>query len=200
MGRRRSGGRTSSAPASLEEFVGAREYRPGDNPRSIHFALSLRLAEFPHQLAIREYEDPSTEDVLVVLDTSVPDSDNAMQNYRHEKSLSFAVALCRLLTEKQYSVRFRAIDGSGAKINLINLEVQWPSRDLPRLEACLAKLRPVRDPAAGTKLLNDTLAKGGGAVIFISLRDESKLVLHRQSLLTVGPELQASLVREVVGA
>jgi hypothetical protein len=104
------------------------------------------------------------------------------------------------LTEKQYSLRFRAIDGSGAKINLINLEVQWPSRDLPRLEACLAKLRPVRDPAAGTKLLNDTLARGGGAVIFISLRDEPKLVLHRQSLLTVGPELQASLVREVVGA
>jgi uncharacterized protein (DUF58 family) len=197
MGRRRSGGRTSSAPASLEDFVGVREYRPGDNPRSIHFALSLRLAEFPNQLAVREYEDPSTEDVLVVLDTFVPDPDDAMQNYRHEKSLSFAVALCRMLTEKQYSVRFRAVDGGGAKINL---QVQKPTRDLPRLEACLAKLRPARDPAAAQALLNDARARGGGAVVFIALCDESKLVSHCQTMLTIGPELQASLVREVVSA
>jgi uncharacterized protein (DUF58 family) len=196
-GRRRSGGRASSAPASLEEFVGIREYRPGDNPRSIHFALSLRLPEFPDQLAVREYEDPSTEDVLVVLDTTVADPSDAMQNYRHEKSLSFAVALCRRLTEKQYSVRFRAIDGGGASIDL---QVQWPTRDLPRLEARLAKLRPARDPKAAQDLLNDVRARGGGAVIFIALGKESRLRSHRQALLSIGPELQSSLVREVVGA
>jgi len=197
MGRRRSGGRTSSAPASLEDFAGIREYRPGDNPRSVHLALSLRLSEFPDQLAVREYEDPGTEDVLVVLDTTVSDPDDAMQNYRHEKSLSFAVALCRLLADKQYSVRFRAIDGAGGKTDL---QVQWPTRDLPKLEACLAKLRPARDPAAAQGLLNDARARGGGAVVFIALCDPASFASHRRGLLTVAPELQSSLVREVVGA
>jgi len=197
MGRRRSGGRTSSAPASLEHFVGIREHRPGDNPRSIHFTLSLRLADYPHQLAIREYEDPSTEDVLVVLDTTVADPGDAMQNYRHEKSLSFAVALCRLLTEKQYFVRFRAIDGAGPAIDL---QVQWPTRDLPKLEARLARLHPARDPKSTQDLLNDVHGRGGGAVIFIALNENSRLAARRQALLSVGPELQSSLVQEVVGA
>jgi len=197
IGRRRSGGCASSAPASLEDFVGVREYRPGDNPRSIHLALSLRLPEFPDQLAVREYEDPSTEDVLIVLDTSVPAVDDAVRSYRHEKSLSFAAALCRLLAQKQYSVRFRALDGAGGTLDV---QVRKPTRDLPRLEAHLARVRPVRDPMAVHELLNDPRARRGDAVIFLALNDQSQLVSHGRATLAVGPELQASLVAEVVDA
>lgn len=197
MGRRRSGGRASSAPASLEDFVGVREYRPGDNPRSIHQALSMRLPEYPDQLAVREYEDPSTEDVLVVLDTTVSDPQDAVKNYRHEKSLSFAAALCRLLTEKHYSVRFRAVDGGGPAIDV---QVRRPTRDLPRLEARLAKLRPSRDPLAAQQLLNEARSRRGDAVLFISLQDHSQSLSEGRALVAIGPELQTSLVGEVIGA
>jgi uncharacterized protein (DUF58 family) len=195
IGRRRSAACTSSAPASLEDFVGVREYRPGDNPRSIHQAISLRLADFPNQLAVREYEDPTNDDVCVVLDTHVAEGDLGQQ-YRHEKSLSFAAALCRLLTEKQYSVRFLAADENGAKIEL---PVLWPTRDLPRLEARLATLRPTRHAAAIQQLLNDASARSSDAVVFIALNEQSRLVAHGRAMVAVGPDLQASFVREVVG-
>jgi uncharacterized protein (DUF58 family) len=195
MGHRRSAACTSSAPASLEDFVGVREYRPGDNPRSIHQAISLRLADFPNQLAVREYEDPTNDDVCVVLDTHVAEGDLGQQ-YRHEKSLSFAAALCRLLTEKQYSVRFLAADENGAKIEL---PVLWPTRDLPRLEARLATLRPTRHAAAIQQLLNDASARSSDAVVFITLNEQSRLVAHGRAMVAVGPDLQASFVREVVG-
>lgn len=64
-GRHVAGGRFQLLPAAVEEYVGAREYRPGDSPKLIHRVLSLRASD-RDQLFVREFKDPSRDDVSVV--------------------------------------------------------------------------------------------------------------------------------------
>lgn len=198
-GRRRAAGRSSSAPASMEDFIGVRDYRPGDNPRNIHLALSLRMPDFPYQLAVREFEDPTMDDVCVVLDTAIlpEEAKDPQLLYRHEKSLSFAVALCRLLSERQYFVRFRAVDAASGPIDI---SIARPTRDLPALEARLARLRPVADHTAVRRLLDQASARGNDAILFVALRDTPAVSRQRRSVFAIPPDVQTSLVREVIGA
>jgi len=183
----------------MEDFIGVRDYRPGDNPRNIHLALSLRMADFPYQLAVREFEDPTMDDVCVVLDTVIPvteSKDNEIL-YQHEKSLSFAIALCRLLSERQYFVRFRAVDAAG----WIDITITRPTRDIPILEARLARLRPISNAEPVQKLLDQVSTRGNDAILFISLGETSSFSARsRRSVYTVSPGVQTRLVREVVGA
>jgi len=106
-GRRHASGHRPSNPAAMEEFVGVRAYRPGDNPRNVCLPHSLRMPDYPWQLVVREFEDPSDEEICVVLDTYVP-SEDVLRSYRLEKGISFAVALARQLADRKHNVRFMA--------------------------------------------------------------------------------------------
>lgn len=196
-GRRLAGGRLHANPASMEEFIGVRDYRPGDSPRHIHFALSLRAPDYPNQLVVREFEDPTDDDVCVVLDSAIApaQADNVLAKYRHEKSLSFAVALCRLLTEQRYRVRFRAVRADGQTIDLL---LDRSQRDLPRLETELAQVAPTPDRTPIRRMLDEETRRSNAAVLFVSLRDVPEEKRHpRLVILTLTPDWQASLVREV---
>lgn len=73
------------APAGPRgEFRSLREYRHGDDARDIHWRTSARL----HRPVIREYERDAGEPVWVVLDVSVPPSDEA------EYALEVAASIC----------------------------------------------------------------------------------------------------------
>jgi uncharacterized protein (DUF58 family) len=199
IGRRNAGGRLHANSTSIEEFIGVRDYRPGDSPRHVHLALSLRAADYPIQLVVREFEDPSDDDVCVVLDTVIsPDeSEDVLLRYRHEKSLSFAVALCRLLTEHKYRVRFRA---AGSESNRIDLLLDRPTRDLPRLEAQLARLTPATEHRSIWQMLEHESRRSNATVLFLSLREMIEEKRHpRLAVLTVTPDWQTSLVRQVIG-
>jgi len=78
--RRQMAGRRHVTPAAMEEFAGVRDYRPGDNPRSVHLALSMRQPNYPIDLVVREFEDPSENDVCVVLDTAIPAAEEMGRN------------------------------------------------------------------------------------------------------------------------
>jgi len=195
-GRRRSESRTAVVAASLGDFVGVRDYRPGDNPRDVHLALSTRLPDFPFQLAIREFEDASTADIHVVLDTLMApnEADAATLSYNHEVGLSFAAAFCRLLLEKRYQVSFHAIDGATGPIEI---ELRQPNRDLPRLETSLARLLPASDSSAVTRLIAEAHRQGGAAVFYIGLREGAR---GPRGVYTIEPAMQRRLVREVLAA
>lgn len=195
-GRRRSESRTAVTAASLGDFVGVRDYRPGDNPRDVHLALSTRLPDFPVQLAVREFEDTSTADIHVVLDTLMaPDeADAGTLNYNHEVGLSFAAAFCRLLLEKRYQVSFHAVDGATGPLEI---ELRQPGRDLPRLEASLALLLPSSDRSAVTRLIGEAHRRGGAAVFYIGLREG---VRGPRGVYTIEPAMQRRLVSEVLAA
>ncbi|TAJ22243.1 MAG: DUF58 domain-containing protein [Nitrospirae bacterium] len=195
-GRRKAESRSAVIPASSGDFIGVRHYRQGDNPRDVHLALSVRLPDFPFQLAIREFEDPASNDVCVVLDTAIPPDSPDLDTLRHnhEVSLSFAVAFCRLLVDRRYRVRFCAVDGRGGRIDL---NILRPSTDLPELEARLARVHPVEEAQAVTRLISDVYSRASASVFLVGLRDGMR-PLH--GVFSIAPGMQRRLVREVVGA
>lgn len=72
-----------------DEFHGMREYRPGDNPRSIHWRTSVRRNE----LTVREYQENRSQDLLLLIDLWSPEDASAPEQERVEWALSFAATL-----------------------------------------------------------------------------------------------------------
>jgi uncharacterized protein (DUF58 family) len=197
IGHRTAGGRLRAKPASMQEFIGVRDYRPGDSPRHVHLALTLRTGD-PYEPIVREFEDPTGDDVCIILDTAImPDEmDDDVLPYRFEKLLSFVAAFARLLVQQKYRVRVRAPGGSGQGIDRI---LDRSTRDVALLEVQLATLAPVPDRDATRQMLEHETRRFRGAVLFLSLRDAPEPRLSRPSALTIGSDLRDSFVREVVG-
>ena len=134
---------SSPLPAAIEEYVGAREYRHGDAPKLIHRVLSLRARD-PDQFYVREFQDPSRDDLSVVLDTSPPlEGDDALHRYRLEKAICFVAALCRTFAARRLTVRF--VCQRGAR-DVLTLRLRPLDVDLDRLERRAHAARPQRRP------------------------------------------------------
>ncbi len=196
QGRRQTTARMQTIPASEEEFAGVRLYRPGDNPRHIHPGLSARLPGYPIDLVLREFDDPGADDICVVLDnTLLPgEAEDFSLLYRREKALSFSCALCLLLCERKYHVRFVSFDSSNRQVSVPMVQ---PARDLPRLRTLAARLEPCASPATAKKFVERESHWGNALLIYISLRDTVQLP---PSVIVIPPETQAALVQEVVAA
>lgn len=65
---RREASVSAMAPGARGEYRGLREYRPGDDPRDIHWRSSARLS-VP---VVREYDQDASETVWIALDVSQP--------------------------------------------------------------------------------------------------------------------------------
>ena len=72
-----------------EEFHSLREYRPGDNPRHIHWRTSARA----NKLMLRVMREEATEDITVLLDTCVDGLDAQLRQRHFEKAVSCAATL-----------------------------------------------------------------------------------------------------------
>jgi uncharacterized protein (DUF58 family) len=80
-------------PAAQAEFHGLRSYRSGDSPRLIHWRTSARRGE----LMVREFEDEPSDNLLVVLDPTLPaESDYCGVPLREqfEEVVSLTASLC----------------------------------------------------------------------------------------------------------
>jgi uncharacterized protein (DUF58 family) len=81
------------------EFRSLREYRPGDNPKRIHWPTSARL----QKLYVREFERREMPSVLILLDSFVPEdqsAESAGRRERYERAVSFAATLGWLLNQR----------------------------------------------------------------------------------------------------
>ena len=83
-----------------EEFRGFREYRPGDNPRWIHWKSSAKLG----QPLVKEYEAVVTERAFILLDTRCVASGEEPL----ESAVSFAATLARDLMLRDFHVSLAA--------------------------------------------------------------------------------------------
>lgn len=196
-GHRRVGNRSAAMAASIGDYAGVREYRAGDNPRDIHIGLSIRLPDFPDHLVVREFEDPTNDDIYVVLDTYLPDgaADGDALRYNHEVSLSFTAAFCRLLVDRRYRVRFCAVGRDGAQAD-ISFSKQ-PTRDLQALEAWLARVKPLDQEGPVKRLLAEIAKRVPEAVFLVTPRDAA--AMHRHGVVALPPQMQTRFVREVSG-
>jgi uncharacterized protein (DUF58 family) len=87
------------------EFRSLREYRPGDNPKRIHWPTSARL----QKLYVREFERREMHSVLVLLDSSrAADgaSESAGWRERYERAVSFVATLAWLLNQRSIYFAF----------------------------------------------------------------------------------------------
>ncbi len=80
--------RQANARFGAEEFHGLREYRPGDNPKWIHWRSTAKMAK----TMVREMESRDAIDLAIMLDTHVPDGDVAAA-HRLEVAVSYAATL-----------------------------------------------------------------------------------------------------------
>ncbi len=194
-GRHGAVGRSQTLPAAIEEYVGAREYRPGDSPKLIHRVLSLRTRD-PHQFYVREFQDPSRDDLSLVLDTAPPlDGNDALHRYRLEKAVCFVSALCRTFAARRLTVRF--ICQRGAR-EIVTLRLRPLNVDLDRLELELAQLDLAGDRATLGRVLRDEVRRHGAAVIFVSLRQREQVEQQRLPMVTLTPDHVPVFTREVV--
>ena len=70
---RREASVAGAAPGARGEYRGLREYRPGDDPRDIHWRSSARL----NVPVVREYDQDASETVWIALDVAQPDGPDA---------------------------------------------------------------------------------------------------------------------------
>jgi uncharacterized protein (DUF58 family) len=194
-GRHVAVGRFQTLPAATEEYVGTREYRPGDSPKLIHRVQSLR-ARVPDQFYVREFQDPSRDDLSLVLDTAPPlDGDDALRRYRLEKAICFVGALCRTFAARRLTVRF--VCQRGAR-DVVTLRVRPVDADLARLETELALLDLTGDRATLGRVLLGEVRRHGAAVIFVSLRPSEGVEQQRLPMVTLTPDHVPVFTREVV--
>lgn len=85
------GARRAPAPRG-EDFYGVREYRPGDDPRRIHWATTARLGT----LMIREEEISGRDRVSILLDDRAPAHTEATFDWSADAAASLASLYLRL--------------------------------------------------------------------------------------------------------
>jgi uncharacterized protein (DUF58 family) len=194
-GRHLAVGRFQKLPTAVEEYVGAREYRPGDSPKLIHRVLSLRTRD-PYEFYVREFQDPSRDDLALVLDTAPPlDGDDTLRRYRLEKAVAFVAALCRTFAARRLTVRF--VYQRRAR-EVVALRLRPLDADIDRLQLQLMQIHLAGDRATIGRALLDEVRRHGAAVIFVSLRSQEPAEQQRLPILTLTPDHVPAFTREVV--
>lgn len=142
-----------------EEFAHLREYRPGDNPRRIHWKMSARLQQ---KLLVREFEDARVRDAVILLETFLPNPGDPRRRMRLERAITFAGALADSLLGESYRLRFRAFGPDPVAVRM------EPGRGaLDELLYALALLKPTRVHMASDLL---TAQDGEEEAIYFLLR------------------------------
>jgi uncharacterized protein (DUF58 family) len=73
------------------DIHGLRDFRPGDNPRWIHWRSSARR----NQILVREFEDSASSELVLVVEPWLPDEPAPPAQARLEAAISMAATLCR---------------------------------------------------------------------------------------------------------
>ncbi len=128
-------GQRHDRSAQQQEYHGLRDYRPDDSPRWIHWRTSARI----NQLMIKEFEQQSEQDLVILLDPWTPRhrvTDTMKANV--ELAVEFAASLCVDLCRRER--RRLTLGWTGAVPDLR----QGPAsvRLLHEMLTCLATVKP----------------------------------------------------------
>ena len=86
------------------EFFGLREYRDGDDRRSIHWRSSARN----NKLLVREYEDESQRRITLLIDNALPQTRGDQEEQALEDAISLCASLAQAYLERGYALRLVA--------------------------------------------------------------------------------------------
>jgi uncharacterized protein (DUF58 family) len=122
----------------VDEFAGLREFRPGDNPKWIHWKS---MARADRKLLMKELELSTMRRVRIVLDAAVPKS-VMMRSLVFERAVEYAASLAKELSMNHY-VTYVHIRGREEKTFKVNPH----DRSVFPLLHELALVQPVRAEA-----------------------------------------------------
>jgi len=150
---------TKRSPGQSEEFIGLREYRPGDARNAIHWRSVARTGE----LMIKEFQEEIRTDVTLFVDLGRMGLTGIGDQTTGEYAIKAAAALARRAIERSHAVQ--AFIASERGIERIPLGA-GPGRLLLILDR-LALLRPGGDHdfASLVRETIPTLARGGTAIV-----------------------------------
>ena len=83
------------------EFFGLREYRDGDDRRSIHWRSTAREGK----LLVREYEDESQRRITLLIDNALPETRGEAEEQALENAISLCASLAQAYLERGYALR-----------------------------------------------------------------------------------------------
>ncbi|MGD9856472.1 MAG: DUF58 domain-containing protein [Planctomycetaceae bacterium] len=118
-----------------DDFHRIREYRPGDDPRAIHWRTSARRDE----LMVREFRESRDRHLILLLDLFLPPSPTEMQRQRFEFAISLAATMFheQMLNSRGTDICFAA---NGAAVQEWSGSAQHGGRE--QFLDLLALLRP----------------------------------------------------------
>ena len=105
--------RRSFRPGPEGDFYGVREWRSGDGRRLIHWRRSARLGK----LVVRQFAQPRSRDVAIVLDLWQPELPTAEDLENVELAVSFAATVLADLCRKGGSSVYLAIHNCGPEFS-----------------------------------------------------------------------------------
>jgi uncharacterized protein (DUF58 family) len=100
----RLGDNQSNKVGRRGEFFGLREYRDGDDRRSIHWRSSARS----DRLLVREYEDESQRRITLLIDNALPLTRGEEEEQALEDAISLCASLAQAYLERGYALRLIA--------------------------------------------------------------------------------------------
>ncbi len=83
------------------EFFGLREYRDGDDRRSIHW----RSTASEGKLLVREYEDEGQRRITLLIDNALPRTRGEEEEQALENAINFCASLAQAYLDKGYALR-----------------------------------------------------------------------------------------------
>jgi uncharacterized protein (DUF58 family) len=126
----------SFAPSRQGEFRGLRAFRPGDDPRDIHWRSSARRG----MPLVREKEDDETRQATVILDN---DPEAAADGAAFERAVSEAAGVCVELARRGFSVGL-AVRGGEVRADVGGAQAERILRALAVIAPDAGVLPPVR--------------------------------------------------------
>ena len=118
------------------EFMGLRAFRPGDDPRDIHWRTSAHRGTW----LVREHEDDEARAATVVLDNQEAAAPEQNNEAAFERAVSEAAGLCVELAQRGFSVELVTRGGS--------VRTEAGDRQIDRLLRALALVAPASGPLA----------------------------------------------------
>ncbi len=91
----------SHAVGRRGEFFGLREYREGDDRRSIHWRSTARRGK----LLVREYEDESQKRITLLIDNALPETRGEVEEQALETAISLCASLAIAYLGRGYALR-----------------------------------------------------------------------------------------------
>ena len=144
------------------EFRSLREYRPGDDPRLIHWKTSARLGA----LFVREFERQRVESVLLLLDASLPPQSPPARRERierFERAVSFTGTLASMLESKEILYAFVSFCPE-----MVSLPYRCGRRHLFDLLEALALAEPTETHSLSDLMATLTPREDGGGACLIT--------------------------------